>query len=143
MARVSYKKMAIEQLSNIMGISYENAEKLQRRLYRQVLRQYGDVRPFKTTRELYYSLINESTGAIKFEDDLMSIDKSKKQSATEILSTRMKRFIRQTGGKKGEIGILIKQLESGKIDYKTFKESVKKYKRTAEYKSRQKESITE
>ena len=72
MARKSFKKESIETLQNALGLSYENAEKLQRRLYRQLLyrtktkrTKSGKIkqqRPYNASRELSYSLLNAKSG---------------------------------------------------------------------------------
>lgn len=150
MARKSFKNMATEKLMQAMGMSYENASKLQRRLYRQVLwrtrattttrgktRQH---RPFNVSRELYYSLTSPS-GSIKFSQDFMNVSNISKTQAREILKSRMKTLIKKTGGMKGDVGTAINDYLKGNITYKEMKEIIAEHKRTAEYKSRQKESV--
>ena len=144
MARFNFTRMATEKLSEVLGLSYENAAKVQRRLYRQTLRRYDkEERPFKTSRELYYSLVtpNKKNAPIKFSQDFLSIDKVDKMTAREVLKTRMKKLINKTGGMKGEVGSAINEYLKENISYKEFKERVAKYKRSAEYESKQKEKV--
>lgn len=141
MARKSFKKMSIEVLEQATGLSYENASKLQRRLYRQVLRKYGDTRPFIASRELYYSLTSDY-GSIKFTNDFMSINKVDVERARDILKNRMKKLIRKTGGMKGEVGSAMNDYLSGKITYKDFKVKVASAKRSARYMAVQEENYS-
>lgn len=151
MARKSFKKESIETLQQVLGLSYENAEKLQRRLYRQLLyrtktkrTKTGKIkqqRPYNASRELSYSLINAKSGSVKFTQDYMNVDYVNQDTARDILKKRMKKLIRKTGGMKGEVGTAINDYLSGKITYKDFKAKVGSVKRTARYLAVQEEEI--
>ena len=151
MARKSFKKEGIETLQNVLGLSYENAEKLQRRLYRQLLyrtktkrTKSGKIkqqRPYNASRELSYSLLNAKSGSVKFTQDYMSVDYVNQETARDILKNRMKKLIRKTGGMKGEIGTAINEYLSGKITYKDLKTKINSAKKTARYLAVQEEEI--
>lgn len=150
MARKNYRQMSIEKLVQF-GYGYEEAVKLQRRLYRQVLYQTrtrttktGKIRqerPFKTSRELFYSLTSNK-GSIKFTQDFSSVDRTEIERARDILKTKMKNLIKKTGGMKGEVGKAINSYLRGKITYKEFKASVNSVKRKARYMAVQEETIS-
>lgn len=142
MARKSYKQESIQKLEEALGLSYENAVKLQRRLYRQLLYRTQtkttktgltrQARPFNATRELFYSLTGK--GAVKFSQDYMNVAYTDMDTARDILKGRMKNLIKKTGGMKGEVGKAINEYTKGNIDYKAFKEKIASFKRTAQYK---------
>lgn len=150
MARKNFKRETIDTLMQGLGLSYENAEKLQRRLYRQLLYRtrtktsksgkIKQARPFIASRELLYSLTSKS-GSVKFTQDFMNVDYVNQDNAREILKKRMKKLINKTGGMKGEVGTAINQYLSGKISYKDFKSKVGSVKRTARYRAVQEETI--
>ena len=138
---MNFRKETIELLSNTLGLSYDNASKLQRRLYRQVLRRY-DVRPFIASRELYYSIRSSEYGRVKISRDYLNVEsKNEQESPKSILETRMENLIKHTGGKRGKVEKLIKQYTSKKISYSEFKKGILAFKRSAEYLSKQKEKV--
>ena len=151
MARKSFKKESIETLQQVLGLSYENATKLQRRLYRQLLyrtktkrTKSGKIkqqRPYNASRELAYSLINAKSGSVKFTQDYMNVDYVNQETARDILKKRMKKLIKKTGGMKGAVGTAINDYLSGRITYKDFKAVVGSAKRTARYLAVQEEEI--
>lgn len=138
---MNFRRETIDILSNTLGLSYENAEKLQRRLYRQALRRYGETRPFVASRELYYSVKSSQYGKIKISQDYMNVEKVGQDTPREILKSRMKNLIKKTGGMKGEVGSALNAYLKKEITYKEFKASVLATKRSAEYKSKQKEKV--
>lgn len=149
MARKSYKKESIEAIENALGLSYENAVKLQRRLYRQLLYRTQvkttktgltrQARPFNATRELFYSLTGK--GAVKFSQDYMNVAYTDMETARDILKDRMKNLIKKTGGMKGEVGTAINDYVRGKITYKDLKSKIASTKRKARYMDVQEEAI--
>lgn len=149
MARKSFKKETIAQLENILGLSYENASKLQRRLYRQLLyrtqtktSKRGTTkqnRPYNATRELFYSVTGK--GAVKFSQDFMNVSSVEMETARDILKSRMKNLIKKTGGMKGEVGTAINDYLRGKITYKDLKSKIASTKRKARYMDVQEEAI--
>lgn len=150
MARKSFKKETIAQLENILGLSYENASKLQRRLYRQLLyrtqtktSKRGTTkqnRPYNATRELFYSVTGK--GAVKFSQDFMNVSSVEMETARDILKSRMKNLIKKTGGMKGEVGTAINDYLRGRISYKDMKKVIDGAKRTARYMAVQEETIS-
>lgn len=150
MARKNFRKESIEKLQEGLGLSYENASKLQRRLYRQLLwrtrtktTKTGKIRqkrPFNASREIFYSLTSEY-GSVKFSQDFMNIDYVSQDTARDILKKRMKKLIKKTGGMKGEVGQAINEYLRGDLTYKDFKAKIGSVKRTARYLSVQEEAI--
>ena len=143
--RKSYGKDTIEILKSINNLSDENALKLYRRLYGQARRLYKEKdRPFRITRELYYSLIGTNNfNAFRLTEDRFSIDKSWKISDAKILFSSLAPLIEKTKRNgKSPIEELIMDYLEDKISYAQFKDSIEEYKNTVEYKAIQKEIFT-
>lgn len=141
--RRGYGKEVISLLANINSLSDENARKLYNRLYGQARRLYKETdRPFRITRELYYSLVGTNNlNAYKFSNDGYSIDKSWKLDDRKILSTSLSALI-ETTRKNGKSPIedLIDKYEKNEITYSEFKDKIDDFKNSIEYKAIQKET---
>lgn len=143
--RKSYSKDIIEILKSINNLSDENALKLYRRLYGQARRLYKEKdRPFKITRELYYSIIGTNNfNAFKLTEDKFSIDKTWKISDAKILSVSLAPLIEKTKRNgNSPIEDLIMDYLNDEISYSQFKNNIEEYKNTIEYKAIQKEVFT-
>ena len=142
MKRQGYKRLFIERLEQVYGLSTESAEKNFSRLYRQGLKLYGKDRPFITTREMYYSMLGMGKSqAFKFDADTLQLDKDYKLDKGEKLRNDLDALIShdKRRGIYGKVEGLISKYEDGDLTYKELLNELEEYKNSVEYKAIQRE----
>ena len=127
----NYHKLLSEAISRNQNVDLKEATRLAENLYRSAIRSLkGQSRDFSVIRELYYSY--QSPNLTFFEVNRYNINDPRRrvkvgsEKFEDLVGERMKNFI----GRYPEVEKIYNRYKTNKIDYKTFLESVKKFKRT-------------
>ena len=127
----NYHKLLSEAISRNQNVDLKEATRLAENLYRSAIRSLkGQSHDFSVIRELYYSY--QSPNLSFFEVNRYNINDPRRrvkvgsEKFEDLVGERMKNFIARYPG----VEKIYNRYKSNKIDYKTFLESVKKFKRT-------------
>lgn len=127
----NYHKLLSEAISRNQNVDFKEATRLAENLYRSAIRSLkGQSRDFSVIRELYYSY--QSPNLAFFDVNRYSLNDPRRrvkvgsEKFENLVGERMKNFIERYPG----VEKIYNRYKTNKIDYKTFLESVKKFKRT-------------
>lgn len=127
----NYHKLLSEAISRNQNVDLKEANRLAENLYRSAIRSLkGQTRDFSVIRELYYSY--QSPNLAFFDVNRYSLNDPRKRVKVgakkfeDLVGERMQGFI----ARYPEVEKIYNRYKTNKIDYKTFLESVKKFKRT-------------
>ena len=127
----NYHKLLSEAISRNQSVDIKEATRLAENLYRSAIRSLkGQTRDFSVIRELYYSY--QSPNLAFFDVNRYSLNDPRKrvkvgsEKFEDLVGERMQGFI----ARYPEVEKIYNRYKTNKIDYKTFLESVKKFKRT-------------
>lgn len=127
----NYHKLLSEAISRNQNVDLKEATRLAENLYRSAIRSLkGQTRDFSVIRELYYSY--QSPNLAFFDVNRYSLNDPRRrvkvgsEKFEDLVGERMKNFIERYPG----VEKIYNRYKTNKIDYKTFLESVKKFKRT-------------
>lgn len=127
----NYHKLLSEAISRNQNVDLKEATRLAENLYRSAIRSVkGQTRDFSVIRELYYSY--QSPNLAFFDVNRYSLNDPRRrvkvgsEKFEDLVGERMKGFIERYP----DIEKIYNRYKTNKIDYKTFLESVKKFKRT-------------
>lgn len=127
----NYHKLLSEAISRNQNVDLKEATRLAENLYRSAIRSLkGQSRDFSVIRELYYSY--QSPNLAFFDVNRYSLNDPRRrvkvgsEKFENLVGVRMKNFITRYP----DVEKIYNRYKMNKIDYKTFLESVKKFKRT-------------